>query len=146
MVASHPIGHLAGLLRLQVGGLRPPHLTPKVATHLGSVTPSTNADGYGGREPARTGGPQPREARCPFKSEEALTLKSRLSSMSRQPVGALDSVVNFDAVCFLGPAQESQTAGDGTEMWLVSLEVSPGDGWRSLTVALGGTPVATVSG
>jgi hypothetical protein len=29
---------------------------------------------------------------------------------------------------------------------LVSLEVSPGDGWRSLTVALGGAPVATVSG
>ncbi len=29
---------------------------------------------------------------------------------------------------------------------LVSLEVSPGNGWRSLTVALGGAPVATVSG
>jgi len=37
---------------------------------LGSATQSTNDDGYGGRVPANTGGPQPREARCPLKSEE----------------------------------------------------------------------------
>jgi hypothetical protein len=30
--------------------------------------------------------------------------------------------------------------------WLVSLEGSPGDGWRSRTVASGGAPVAAVFG
>src|SRR5664279_2372916 len=42
----------------------------RAATLLGSATRSTNAVGYGGRVPANTGGPQPREARCPLKSEE----------------------------------------------------------------------------
>jgi transposase len=42
----------------------------RAATLLGSATQSTNDDGYGGPVPASTGGPQPREARCPLKSEE----------------------------------------------------------------------------
>ena len=39
---------------------------------MGSGTQSTNAAVYGGPVPANTGGPQPREARCPLKSEEPL--------------------------------------------------------------------------
>jgi hypothetical protein len=45
---------------------------PRAATLLGSGTRSTNAVGYGGQVPARTGGLQPREARCPPKSEASL--------------------------------------------------------------------------
>jgi hypothetical protein len=47
---------------------------------------------------------------------------------------------------FTDAAAEDMWARLDVVWGLVSLEGSPGDGWRSLTVALGGAPVATVSG
>jgi len=46
----------------------------KDVTLSGSATQSTSDVEYGGPVPASTGGPQPREARCPVKSEEPARL------------------------------------------------------------------------
>src|SRR5674476_1408076 len=75
----------------------------RAATLLGSATRSTNAVGYGGRVPANTGGPQPREARCPLKSEEPTKSVAPLAFAAYE-TGAIVSRFGGDFLVGLGLA------------------------------------------